>query len=253
MRMRSQTSIVESEQPISESSTDATTPAHMPTVLIIEDNCTLLSSLGRGLREEGYSVLAVASITAAQQAIDSGGVDVLVLDLMLPDCDGLDWLRLHRMQGFAKPVVIITARDTVADRVQGLDGGADDYLVKPFSFEELLARLRAVLRRTHSESERQLQVGDLTLDVLHRSVLRAGCVLELTQRQFELLIYLMRTTGQVVTREMIAENVWKDSSATWTNVIEVQINHLRRKIESPAWPPILHTVRGEGYVLEVRP
>lgn len=247
------TLIVEVEQNIAASSMEASAHADMPTVLIIEDNRRLLGSLDRGLREEGYSVLAVASVTAAQQAIDSGGVDVLLLDLMLPDCDGLDWLRSVREQGFAKPVVIITARDTVADRVQGLDGGADDYLVKPFSFEELLARLRAVLRRTHTESERQLQVGDLTLDVLHRSALRAGCVLELTQRQFELLAYMMRTAGQVVTREMIAENVWKDSSATWTNVIEVQINHLRRKIEGPAWTPILHTVRGEGYVLEVRP
>lgn len=225
----------------------------MPRLLIVEDQRSLLDSFTRGLCEEGYSVAPAAGVMEARRVLKDEAVDAVVLDLMLPDGDGLNLLRELRQVGFGKPIVVVTARDAVEDRILGLDSGADDYLVKPFSFDELLARLRAVLRRSGSATESVLRVDDLELDLLNRRVTRAGRELELTLRQFELLTYLMRTAGETVTREMIAQNVWKEPSATWTNVIEVQINHLRRKVERPEWPPILHTIRGEGYVLGVRP
>ncbi len=225
----------------------------MPRVLIVEDQTALLDTFTRGLREEGYAVAAASNVAEAQRVLREEAVDAIVLDLMLPDRDGMSLLHELRQAGFTKPIVIVTARDAVEERVRGLDSGADDYLVKPFSFVELLARLRAVMRRSGSAAETVLRVNDLELDLLNRQVSRAGCKLELTQRQFELLTYLMRTAGETVTREMIAANVWKETSATWTNVIEVQINHLRRKIERPEWSPILQTIRGEGYVLGVRP
>lgn len=226
----------------------------MTRVLIVEDQRALLETFTRGLREEGYAVAPAANVAEARRVLKEEAVDAVVLDLMLPDGDGLSLLGELRQAGFRKPIVVVTARDAVEDRIRGLDRGADDYLVKPFSFDELLARLRAVLRRSVSvASESVLRVDDLELDLINRRVTRAGCELGLTQRQIEVLTYLMRTAGETVTREMIASNVWKEPSATWTNVIEVQINHLRRKIERPEWPSILHTIRGEGYVLGVRP
>lgn len=221
-------------------------------ILVVEDQRTLLESLARGLREEGYEVAMALDVAAARTVLETGSVDAVILDLMLPDQSGLSLLRELRQEGFERPIVIVTARDTIEDRVVGLDSGADDYLVKPFAFDELLARLRAVLRRA-SLREAVLRVDDLELNLLTRQATRAGQELELTQRQFELLTYLMRHAGEVVTRERIAADVWKEPTATWTNVIEVQINHLRRKIERPEWSPILHTIRGEGYLLGVQP
>ena len=225
----------------------------MPRVLIVEDQTALLDTFARGLREEGYAVAATSNVAEAQRVLGEEAVDAIVLDLVLPDRDGMSLLCELRQEGFTKPIVIVTARDAVEERVRGLDSGADDYLVKPFLFVELLARLRAVMRRSGSASETVLRVDDLELDLLNRRASRASCKLQLTQRQFELLTYLMQTAGETVTREMIAANVWKETTATWTNVIEVQINHLRRKIERPEWLPILHTIRGEGYVLGVQP
>lgn len=224
----------------------------MVRILVVEDQKTLLESLARGLREEGYEVAMALDVAAARTVLETGSVDAVILDLMLPDQSGLSLLRELRQEGFERPIVIVTARDTIEDRVVGLDSGADDYLVKPFAFDELLARLRAVLRRA-SLREAVLRVDDLELNLLTRQATRAGQELELTQRQFELLTYLMRHAGEVVTRERIAADVWKEPTATWTNVIEVQINHLRRKIERPEWSPILHTIRGEGYLLGVQP
>lgn len=222
----------------------------MPRILIVEDQPTLLDSLSRGLQEEGYDVQAVMTVSEAEQAVGQQQFDAIVLDVMLPDRDGLSFLRQQRSQGVQTPMLIVTARDAVEDRVAGLDSGADDYLVKPFSFAELLARLRAVLRRAGTTIESVLRVGDLELDLLSRKVTRAQLQIDLTQRQFDLLACLMRHAGQSVSREVIASEVWQESTATWTNVIEVQINHLRRKIERPGWPPLLRTVRGEGYVIE---
>jgi DNA-binding response OmpR family regulator len=167
---------------------------------------------------------------------------------MLPDGDGVDLLREFRSTQHWQPVLILTARDAVEDRVAGLDAGADDYLVKPFSFDELVARLRA-LRRRALEGQSVLSVGGLQIDRLRRTVSRGGQPLYLSNRQFDLLTYLMQNANSVVTREMIARDVWKEDTATWTNVIDVQIAQLRRKIELPGLPTVLHTVRGQGYQL----
>ena len=162
-------------------------------------------------------------------------------------------LRQLRAEGFGQPILVLTARDSVDDRVKGLDAGADDYLVKPFSFNELLARLRALLRRGSLEQQAILRVEGLEIDRLKRVASRNGQVLELSNRQFELLSYLMHHAQAVVTREMIARDVWRESTATWTNVIEVHIAQLRRKIERAEWPLLLHTVRGQGYLLGKAP
>ena len=220
----------------------------MTRVLVIEDQRSLLRNLERGLAEEGYEVVAAASITEACEAV-ARQPDLIVLDWMLPDGSGIDLLRQFRGQGIWQPVLILTARDSVDDRVQGLDAGADDYLVKPFSFNELLARLRALLRRRSLEQQSVLYVEGLEIDLLRRVAFRDGRPLELSNRQFELLTYLMQNAHAVVTREMIARDVWKEPTATWTNVIEVHIAQLRRKIEHPDSPTLLHTVRGQGYHL----
>jgi DNA-binding response OmpR family regulator len=220
----------------------------MTRVLVVEDQKSLLRNLVRGLEEEGYEVAAATSV---DEALDLAAVrpDVVVLDLMLPDGSGLDLLRRLRGEGFRQPILVLTARDSIEDRVEGLDAGADDYLVKPFAFDELLARLRALLRRGSLEPLAILKVEDLEVDLLKRTVTRCQQPIELPNRQFELLVYLMQNSQTVVSREMIARNVWKESTATWTNVIEVHIAQLRRKIERPDWPTILHTLRGQGYLL----
>ncbi len=220
----------------------------MTRVLVIEDQRPLLRNLERGLIEEGYEVISAASIAEASESV-AKQPDLIVLDLMLPDGSGIDLLRHFRGQGIWQPVLILTARDSVDDRVQGLDAGADDYLVKPFSFNELLARLRALLRRRSLEQQSVLYVEGLEIDLLRRIALRDGRPLELSNRQFELLTYLMQNAHAVVTREMIARDVWKEPTATWTNVIEVHVAQLRRKIERPGSPTLLHTVRGQGYQL----
>ncbi len=220
----------------------------MTRVLVIEDQRPLLRNLERGLIEESYEVISAASIAEASESVKKQP-DLIVLDLMLPDGSGIDLLRQFRGQGIWQPVLILTARDSVDDRVQGLDAGADDYLVKPFSFNELLARLRALLRRRSLEQQSVLYVEGLEIDLLRRIALRDGRPLELSNRQFELLTYLMQNAHAVVTREMIARDVWKEPTATWTNVIEVHVAQLRRKIERPGSPTLLHTVRGQGYQL----
>ena len=219
----------------------------MTQVLVIEDERPLLRNLERGLVEAGYEVIPTASVAAACDAV-ARQPDLIVLDLMLPDGSGIDLLRQFRGQGIWQPVLILTARDSIDDRVQGLDAGADDYLVKPFSFNELLARLRALLRRRSLEQS-VFYVEGLEVDLLRRVAFRDGRLLELSNRQFELLSYLMQNAHAVVTREMIARDVWKEPTATWTNVIEVHIAQLRRKIEHPDSPTLLHTVRGQGYHL----
>ena len=220
----------------------------MTRVLVVEDQQSLLKNLVRGLEEESYDVVPAATVGEAEGAI-ANHPDVVVLDLMLPDGNGVDLLRRLREQGFQQPILVLTARDSVDDRIEGLDAGADDYLVKPFSFDELLARLRAIMRRGSLQRQAILRVEELQLDLLSRVASRNGRALELSNRQFELLAYLMRNAHTVVSREMIARDVWKEPTATWTNVIEVHIAQLRRKIERPELPSILHTVRGQGYML----
>ena len=220
----------------------------MPLILIIEDEPRLLRSLTRTLEESEYSTTSARTLTEASRLF-SAQVDLVVLDLMLPDGNGLDWLAGIRGANHRTPVLILTARDAISDRVTGLDAGADDYLVKPFSLDELLARLRALLRRDARPASNQLSVGTLTVDLLNRTATRDGKTLELQNRQLELLIFLMRHANEVVTREMIAREVWQETTATWTNVIEVHITQLRKQLEGSGRPALLHTVRGRGYLL----
>lgn len=224
----------------------------MPQILVVEDQTNLLRSIVRALNEAGYQAEPAESLSQASQQM-SADVDLVILDLMLPDGSGLNWLQALREAGSRTPVLILTARDSIEDRVTGLDMAADDYLVKPFALDELLARIRALLRREKIPVEQIVTWQDLTVNLLSRTVERAGRSIDLQNRQLELLAYLMSHADQVVSREMIARDVWKEPTATWTNVIEVQINQLRKKIEAPDQAPILHTIRGEGYRLGEQP
>jgi two-component system copper resistance phosphate regulon response regulator CusR len=221
----------------------------MARLLVIEDRKKLLNSLRRGLEEEGYEVVAAATGEQGYYAATTEDFDAVVLDLMLPGRDGLQVLRDLRANGFGRPVLILTARDTVEDRVHGLDGGADDYLTKPFAFAELLARLRALLRRGASGRETILRADDLEMDLLARRVVRGGVELDLTRREFELLEYLLRHKDATVTREMIAREVWKDAGGMLTNTIDVYVTLLRKKVERPGGKQLIHTLRGVGYAL----
>jgi DNA-binding response OmpR family regulator len=221
----------------------------MPRLLVIEDQKKLLGSLQRGLEEEGYQVMTASTGEQGYYAATTEDFDAVVLDLTLPGRQGLQVLRDLRANGFSRPVLILTARDTVEDRVSGLDTGADDYLVKPFAFAELLARLRALLRRGVSAGELFLRAADLEMDLLARRVVRAGVELDLTKREFELLEYLLRHKNATVTREMIGREVWKDSGGTLTNTIDVYVTLLRKKVERPGSQQLIHTVRGVGYAL----
>lgn len=221
----------------------------MPRVLIIEDQKRLLGSLCRGLEEEGYQVVTAANGEEGYYLATTQSCDALILDLMLPGRDGLQVLLDLRAHGFVRPVLILTSRDAVQDRVKGLDAGADDYLVKPFAFAELLARLRALLRRNLGERDLVLRADNLDLDLIARRVVRDGIELILTKREFELLEFLLRHKNMTVTRDMIGREVWKEADGTWTNVIEVCINALRKKVEQPGQRQLIHTIRGVGYAL----
>jgi two-component system OmpR family response regulator len=221
----------------------------MPRLLVVEDQKKLLSSLRSGLHEEGYDVVTAATGEQGYYAATTEPIDAVVLDLMLPGRDGLRVLRDLRANGFTRPVLILTARDTVDDRVLGLDSGADDYLVKPFAFAELLARLRALLRRDVSGRELVLRADDLEVDLLARRVVRSGFELDLTKREYELLEYLLRHKNAAVTREMIARDVWKEVSGAPTNTIDVYVTMLRKKVERNGARQLIHTVRGVGYAL----
>jgi two-component system copper resistance phosphate regulon response regulator CusR len=221
----------------------------MARILIVEDQKKLLQSLQRGLQEEGYDVVAAATGEDGYYRATTEPFDAIVLDLMLPGRSGLEVLRDLRAHGVAKPLLILTARDTVDDRVAGLDGGADDYLVKPFAFAELLARLRALLRRDLSGRELVLRADDLEMDLVARRVVRGGLELDLTRREYELLEYLLRHKNTTVTRDMIARDVWKEGSGALTNTIDVYINMLRKMVEQPDKRQLIQTVRGVGYAL----
>lgn len=221
----------------------------MPRVLVVEDQKKLLNSLTRGLAQEGYDVVGAATGEEGYYAATTQEIDAIVLDLMLPGRDGMQVLRDLRAGSFTRPVLILTARDSVDDRVAGLDSGADDYLVKPFAFAELLARLRALLRREVTGREFVLRADDLEMDLIGRRVVRHGEEIELSAREFELLEYFLRHTGAVVTRDMLARDVWKEPHGLLTNVIDVYVRLLRKKVERPGARQLIHTVRGVGYVL----
>ena len=218
-------------------------------VLVVEDNRDIGTYVRQGLREHGFAVDLVTDGTAGLEYATTGVYDVLILDRMLPGCDGLDLLRQLRVRGLTTPAIFLTARTAVGDRVEGLDAGADDYLIKPFSFAELLARIRVVLRRGNEAATPVLQVGDLRLDPAARTVERTGRRIDLSAKQFALLEYLMRHAGEVVSRTMILEHVWNFEFDAITNVVDVHINRLRNKIDRDFDRPLIHTLRGVGYVL----
>jgi DNA-binding response OmpR family regulator len=221
----------------------------MSRVLVVEDELKIRRSLELGLRAAGYDVVTAATGEEGYSYAITQAVDCLVLDILLPGRDGLQVLADLRREGKTLPILLLTARDTIDDRVTGLDAGADDYLVKPFAFAELLARLRVLLRRGRVEQETVLRAGDLELDLIERRACRGGLDIPLTQREFEVLAYLVRHKNAVVTREMLGREVWREPDHALTNVIEVYINLLRRKVEMPGQPPLIHTLRGVGYSL----
>jgi DNA-binding response OmpR family regulator len=221
----------------------------MSRVLVVEDQKKLLQSLRKGLQEEGYEVVAATTGEEGYYLATTGSADAIILDVMLPGRDGLRVLQDLRANGYAKPILILTARDTIEDRVAGLDRGADDYLVKPFAFAELLARLRALLRRDVSSRELIVRADDLEIDLLSRRTIRGGIELDLTRREYELLEFLVRHKNSTVTREMIGREVWKETSGALTNTIDVYINALRKKVEQPGKRQLIHTVRGVGYAV----
>jgi len=219
-------------------------------ILLVEDDRKVASFIRKGLAEEGYAVdVAQDGETGLAMGLDRLH-DVIVLDVMLPGKPGFQVVRELRQAKVTTPVLLLTARETVEDKVQGLDAGADDYLTKPFAFAELLARVRALLRRGRGAQAPLLQVADLVLDPATRTVRRGGEPIWLTNREFALLEYLLRNPGRVLTRTMIAEHVWDYSFDPGTNVIDVYVNYLRKKIDAGREPKLLHTVRGVGYVLK---
>ena len=219
-------------------------------ILVVEDEKKVASFIKKGLEEEGYAV-DVASDGEEGLAHALVGVhDLIILDIRLPKMDGLRVLQALRQEKVATPVLLLTVRATIEDKVLGLDTGADDYLTKPFAFQELVARVRALLRRRPEVAPAVLQVGDLILDPARRTVTRGGAKITLTPREFTLLDYFMRNPGRVLTRTMIAEHVWDYSFDTSTNVIDVYVNYLRKKIDADREPKLLQTVRGVGYVLK---
>jgi two-component system, OmpR family, copper resistance phosphate regulon response regulator CusR len=221
-------------------------------ILIVEDEPKTGDYLRQGLREAGFVVDLVANGTDGLHHALEGGHDLLILDVMLPGLDGWQVLQGMRSRGRQTPVLFLTARDQVEDRVKGLELGADDYLVKPFSFAELLARVRTILRRGRSGLEATtLVVADLELDLLRRRVSRGGRRIDLTAKEFGLLELLMRRQGEVLPRTLIASQVWDMNFDSDTNVIEVAMRRLRTKVDDPFQPRLIQTVRGMGYVLEV--
>jgi DNA-binding response OmpR family regulator len=224
-------------------------------VLIVEDERKVAKALREGLEAEHYDVRVACTGEEGFFLVNHESFDLVVLDLMLPRRDGLEVLTTLRKRGHQTPVLILTAKDTIDDRVHGLDSGADDYLVKPFAFPELLARIRALLRRGRPDQVLKLQQDDLTMDLVPRKVVRAGQPLELTVKEFELLEYLLRHVGHVVSREMLASDVWRVAARATPldNVIDVTVARLRRKIDDPFGTKLLHTVRGVGFVLRSEP
>ena len=223
-------------------------------ILVVEDERKVAAFVRQGLVEEGHAVEVAADGAAALTAIADGPpFDLVVLDVMLPKRDGLDVLKSLRTLRIETPVLLLTARDGVADKVAGLDAGADDYLAKPFAFEEFLARVRALLRRGRGRAEPVLRLADLSLDPATRAVLRGGRRISLTAREYALLEYFLRNTGRVLTRPMITQHVWGMDWDPESNIVDVYVGYLRRKVDADGESRLVHTVRGAGYMLGAEP
>jgi len=220
-------------------------------VLVIEDDRKAARLLAKGLQEERFIVDVAHSGEAGDEMASVNDYDVIVLDWLLPDRDGIVVCRDLRKRGISTPILMLTARDSLEDRVTGLNTGADDYLTKPFGFSELLARIRALLRRSDLTRSVVLRVADLSLDPLSHRVTRGGVPISLTPKEYAILEVLMRHAGEVVSRASLAERVWEAEPETLTNLLDVHVSHLRRKIDVEGRPQLLHTVRGGGYL--VRP
>ncbi len=222
-------------------------------LLLVEDDPVIAASLSKGLREQAYAVDVATDGDAAVYQAAINPYDAIVLDVMLPIRDGFSVCRELRRRGFTVPVLMLTARDAVSDRIEGLDTGADDYLTKPFEFGELLARLRALLRRPAALTPAVLRVADLELDTHGQRATRAGQALGLTTKEYALLEFLARNAGRVVGRAEISDHVWDDHYDPCSNLIESYINRVRKKVDRPGSPPLIQTRRGAGYVLELPP
>ena len=227
------------------------TTARLATILVIEDRREVLEVLQRTLSDNGYKVLTAGDGDAGLQLALDEHPDLIILDIGLPKRNGLSVARELRSRAYTAPVLMLTARDTVGDKVQGFDAGADDYLSKPFDYDELLARVRALLRRSSLREEATLmRVGDLAVNPLTREVTRRERSIALTQKEYALLEYLVRHAGMPVTREQISENVWKQDFDPTTNIVDVYINYLRKKIDQDEEKQLVQTVRGVGYMLK---
>ncbi len=221
-------------------------------ILVVEDEPKTAAFLSKGLAEHGFVADVIVNGRDGLHAARTQAYDLAILDVMLPGCDGWTILRELRAAGSQMPVLFLTAKDTVADRVKGLELGADDYLVKPFAFSELLARLRTILRRGGARQPETVRVADLEMDLLRHKVQRGGQRLDLSPKEFALLSLLMRRVGEVLSRTLIAEQVWDMNFDSDTNVVDVHIRRLRAKTDDPFEHKLIHTVRGVGYVLEER-
>lgn len=219
-------------------------------ILVVEDEKKIADFVKRGLKEEGYAVDAAYDGEEGLFLAKTNDYDLILLDLMLPKIDGLTICKKLKDLKVKAPIIMLTAKNTVKDKVLGLDSGADDYLTKPFAFEELLARIRAMLRKTDALSPTKLKVADLELDLVTHKVTRGSKDIDLTAKEYSLLEYLMRNQGTIVTRTMISEHVWDIDFDTFTNVIDVYINYLRNKIDSGFKSKLIHTVRSRGYILK---
>ncbi len=218
-------------------------------VLLVEDDVGIARFVAKGLREQSYAVDVASSGEQALYQSAINAYDLVILDVMIPAPDGFEVCRELRKADQRMPILMLTARDAVEDRIEGLDRGADDYLTKPFEFRELLARLRALLRRPVSLQPAQLVVGDLVVDTAGQTVVRRGKTIALTAKEYALIEYLARNAGRVIGRAEIAEHVWDEEFDPFSNLIEVYVNRLRRKIDAGTSAPLLHTRRGAGYVL----
>jgi two-component system OmpR family response regulator len=222
-------------------------------ILYVEDDPTAREYIHKGLSESGFEVDVAEDGGRGYELASSGAYDLLVLDVMLPERDGFELLRRLREEGVGTPALFLSARGQVADRIRGLNLGADDYLAKPFAFAELVARIRAIVRRASSESDQgRIEIGDVVLDLARHRVLRGGREIDLTPKEFQIFEFLVRNAGQVVSRTMILERVWGYGFDPYSNLIDVHMNRLRRKIDRDFPTRLVHTLKGVGYIFEPR-